>query len=337
MKKLIGFTFIMILMFASIALPCEHCGNHGKSHPEMLASNNSYLIGAVRDAGRRYVVEPVVRFDVDFRLRYDNGSQNGDRYDDESYRFRLGAAFQLMENLLLNTRTKLESQVGDDHDRVVEFDRTYLEYRKNEMEFGPMRLIGLIAKAGKMDSPFLRPGGLELMFDNDSNPEGLALSADAYYNQYRVFTNVGHFDDQFTGWQSGFQFDIGTSEVTVGGGLYDYSDSITTREVFGEISGVSNYPITLSGQYAKTTNQDESWAAGIKLGECVEPWEGGELYGQYYMTNNAPPTMDRDLLGNNRNARVGANILVAENTTLGVQYDQSGDDWRVRSDLIFEF
>lgn len=333
-----GFTLVVILLFASIALPCEYCGHPGKSHPEMLASNDNYLIGAVHVGSRRYVVEPVVRFGADFRLRYDNGSQNDDRYDDESYRFRLNADFQLMKSLLLNTRTKLESQAGNDQDRVAEFDRIYLEYRKYKAEFGQLRDIGLTAKAGKMDSPFFRPGGLELMFDKDSSPEGLSLSADAYYDRYRIFTNAGHFDNQLAGLQSGFQFDVGTSEVTVGSGLYDYSQGMTVREVFGEISGILEHEITLSGQYAKTTEKVESWGIGMKLGKCDEPWESGEIYGQYYSTKAMVPTMDRDLLASSdRNGVIGANIAVADNTVFGVRYDESGNDWRVRSDLTLNF
>lgn len=337
MKKLMtGFAFVMILLFTSVALPCEHCGHPGKNHPMMLASADSYLMGIIPYNGK-YAIVPVVRFGSDFRLRYDNGLANDSRYDTESYRFRLGADFQFDTNLLLNTRVKLESQANTDQDRMVEFDRANIRYNRDIMDLGPLSFVNLVAKAGKMDSPFFRPGDLELMFDDDSSPEGLSLSAEAYYNQYRVFTNLGHFDNQLAGWQSGVQFDLGASEVTLGGGLYDYSDTITTREVFGEVSGISDYPITLSGQYVKNTTNDESWSTGIKLGECVEPWSG-EIYGQYYMTKNDPPTIDRDLLmSNDRDVRVGANILVAENTTLGVRYDQSKDDWRVRSDLTFEF
>lgn len=95
------------------------------------------------------------------------------------------------------------------------------------------RLPGLSLTAGKFKNPFYKPGGSELIWDSDWNPEGGALAyTRAYSNIDVMLTGSGLWidersstDDSWLGAAQGaITYNIEESEasITIGGGFYNY-------------------------------------------------------------------------------------------------------------------
>jgi hypothetical protein len=144
------------------------------------------------------------------RLRLD-----ADLSDDLSVGFRLatGSSNPVSANATLD---------GGFSRKDIGFDRAYFAWEANE---------SVTLRGGKMANPMFRAGGQQLIFDNDLNPEGLALG----YDGDRVFANIGGFwveersddDDAIVlGLQGGYRGMLGDGvDVVLGISYYDYRNT----------------------------------------------------------------------------------------------------------------
>lgn len=131
-----------------------------------------------------------IKFKGDFRNRFEYIEDetvldsNGDevkRYR-ERIRFRIGATADIGKDLKVGFRiasgesadpvSTNQSLTTGFSKKGITLDLAYADYKASESS--PMS--GFQAVVGKMDNPFYKPGGSDLIWDNDITPEGLYVS-----------------------------------------------------------------------------------------------------------------------------------------------------------------
>ncbi len=179
---------------------------------------------------------PRFRFSGDFRLRYENNSNdplspNGVR-NREVFRVRAGATVTINEYLTAGAR--LVTGDSDDpkttdvtlsnflDDLEVSLDQAYIQFAHR----------GLVLSGGKFPNPFLR--AIEVIWDGDVNPQGLAGSYTVPGSGTFTPKATGLFfvvDEQSGGrdsYMGGGQVSVAINAsdnlgVTLAGGYYDYT------------------------------------------------------------------------------------------------------------------
>jgi hypothetical protein len=167
---------------------------------------------------------------------------------------------------------------------------------------------------GKMANPFFKPGSHHLIYDNDLNPEGLALqysrgdwfanyagfwveersAADdsillggqvgyrgTFDNDMRLTAGVSYYDYRSTQAQTPF-WDGSAAGNTLVGGVYANDYNLT--ELFGELKLTTrNFPLTLYADYvlnSEVSVGDTGFALGGSVGEVSGKgtWRVGYIY-----------------------------------------------------------
>ncbi|AQQ09524.1 hypothetical protein L21SP3_01330 [Sedimentisphaera cyanobacteriorum] len=228
----------------------------------------------------------------DFRYRYESIDQEG---EDSRHRNRIRARISLKAIITNQISYHLRLASGNDDpvsanqsldggfaSKDFWLDRAYMKWRPAE---------GWQLNLGKTSNPFFCPGGSQLLWDSDVNPEGAALQYSGKLGEANIFANAGGMwveenssdvDQDLFGLQGGIEMKLGETEVLVGAGYFDYGnvqDSRTIYEVnesggnstysdagiekyiydynlfeaFGEISLPTEFPITLFGDYVLNT------------------------------------------------------------------------------------
>jgi len=168
-------------------------------------------------------------------------------------------------------------------------DRAYINWH-------PENVPGLKMIGGRMSQPWVKVGESEMIWDNDINPEGLAVQYSRKFGQTNVFGSGGVFTvkDNVTG--SGPQFDndlrlyyaqLGTNlfpgdsfKLTLGGGLYHYF-----KDKFGVPSNPANggLGLTVNGNTSTEFQLYEGFGQLDVLGLPLPV----SLYTQYVTNANA--------------------------------------------------
>lgn len=174
-----------------------------------------------------------IEFSGDFRYRHD--TINDDLATTERSRHRIRARFNvaadLGDDLSVGIRLATGSSNPVSANQTLDggfsrkdfgVDRAYFRWEIND----ELSMVG-----GKMANPMFRPGSHQMIFDNDLNPEGLALN----YDSGNVFANIaGLWVDERSGsddailyaLQGGYRTMIGDgAELTVGASYYNYQDT----------------------------------------------------------------------------------------------------------------
>jgi hypothetical protein len=179
-----------------------------------------------------------VRFTGDFRYRHEFFDIEANEKDRHRQRIRVRIGLQAQPCDDLDFYFRLASGDSDDarstnvtlednfSSKDVWLDLAYFDWH-------PRLLFGVHILGGKMKNPFFRPGGEEMIFDSDVNPEGLALTyAIQPIEMTKVFASGGGFwmnenpsgrDTILYGVQTGVTQGIGDYvKVTAGGSYYDF-------------------------------------------------------------------------------------------------------------------
>ena len=184
----------------------------------------------------------------DFRYRNENIEQQyvaGRNRD----RIRLRTGFTAQVNDAIRTEVQIataeagdprssnQTLTGTNTRKSLYLDLAYFEWQAAE----DWRFTG-----GKMRYPWVRPAAIGYFFDNDINPEGLAVNyahgdlfASAFYNLITErgptgvgAASVGNADSNMAGAQLGYRLSIGAaSRLTVAGALFDFN-AVQNRNVF---------------------------------------------------------------------------------------------------------
>ncbi|MBD3335225.1 MAG: hypothetical protein GF355_06885 [Candidatus Eisenbacteria bacterium] len=188
------------------------------------------------------------RLDADFRFRYERIDQEGrEAYDRHRIRVRLGLEGAAGDHAHYTVRlasgsadpiSTNQTLGGGFSTKRIFLDRAFAGIR-------PPLVRGLELLAGKMASPFMRPGGSQLLYDGDLSPEGVAGTYRHVLGRLSLFGAGSGFvvenrrqdDDAFLyGAQAGFTYaPEGTAwKATAGASLYAYTEIEGTPAAAGD-------------------------------------------------------------------------------------------------------
>ncbi|MDX1563586.1 MAG: putative porin, partial [Gammaproteobacteria bacterium] len=258
------------------------------------------------------------RLDWSGQLRYRHETINDDA-STERHRHRIRARLRLDADLSDDLTAGFRLSTGGGNPvsgnqtldggftrKDIGFDRAFFSWDATE---------NVTLTGGKMGNPMYRAGGNQLIFDNDLNPEGLALG----YEGDRVFANLGGFwveersgtDDAILyALQGGYNGMIGNNaELTVGASYYNYQDTqgfvpfylgdpqgntldgfgnllndYDLVEIFAELGvEAGGHPLTLFAHVVENTEADDfetGLAFGAQWRDASAPgqWEASWVY-----------------------------------------------------------
>lgn len=178
---------------------------------------------------------PKVKVSGDMRYRYESINTTGKK-DRERDRIRLRLGIDAQVNDQLDLKTRLATGTGDPistnqtigegfSSKSFRLDRAFFDWHPNEN----VNFYG-----GKMANPFFTPGGSQILWDGDLNPEGLAVKFKGSGKSASPFLTLANYwvnekssdgDTRMFGGQGGVTITGGKkSKVTFGLGYYAYSD-----------------------------------------------------------------------------------------------------------------
>lgn len=259
-----------------------------------------------------------IAFYGDFRYRYEyidwdtDAGENSNR-DRNRIRARVGMKAKINDEFAFDVRLATGSSdpvstnqtLGAEDEkefgsREIWLDRAYVTYTPKAMD-------GVTVLAGKFGTPFYRPGSNQLIWDDDLNPEGVALqyttnltaNIDAFGNfGYMVVeeNKNGDFGLELFGLQGGLKHAFDDSILTWGVGYFDYANTkghaalgngfegnsnaggeylynYEMLELFGDYTTkIGDLPVGFYGDYVVNTasgvQEDTGWLAGTMLGKA---------------------------------------------------------------------
>jgi hypothetical protein len=261
-------------------------------------------------------VPPNLRFSGDLRYRHEAINEE---IEAERHRHRIRARFGVTADVTDNVRLGLALATGGDDPvsanqtldtgfsrKPLGVDRAFFSWAATEE---------LTFTGGKFATPFYRPGDHHLIYDNDLNPEGLALR----YSRGNWFANYAGLwveersaanDSILLGGQFGYRYaSDGGMRITAGAGYYNYLETqgqtpffdgaaagnrvdaagnylndFNLAQLFGELSLTpGERPLTVFADYTVNTEADDAdtgFALGASLGEVTGPrtWRVGYAY-----------------------------------------------------------
>jgi hypothetical protein len=265
-------------------------------------------------------VEPAaaqnLRFSGDLRYRHEAIDEE---LESERHRHRIRGRFGVTADVAANVRLGLTLATGGDDPvsanqtldtgfsrKPIGVDRAFFSWAATEE---------LTFTGGKFATPFYRPGNHHLIYDNDLNPEGLALrySRGSWFASYAglwVEERGAANDSIMLGGQFGYRHTIdGGMRITAGAGYYDYLETqgqtpfwdgapsgnrvdaagnyvndFNLAQLFGELNFTpGERPLTVFADYVVNTEAgdvDTGFALGASLGEVTGPrsWRVGYVY-----------------------------------------------------------
>lgn len=188
-----------------------------------------------------------IKFYGDFRYRYEyidwdtSAGKNVDR-DRNRIRARIGMKARVNDEFAFDLRVATGSSdpvstnqtLGAEDEkefgsREIWLDRAYVTYT-------PASIEGLTVLAGKFGTPFYRAGGNQLIWDDDLNPEGVAVqytrklsdntSAFGNFGYMIVEENKnGDYGLELYGIQGGLEHVFDDSTLTYGAGYFEYANT----------------------------------------------------------------------------------------------------------------
>lgn len=120
-----------------------------------------------------------IKLSGDFRYRHDYTEQRGmDRRSRHQMRLRLNVEGQVNDYVKIGTQlsTGFDSPTASNQTFTDGFSSKSVAFNQAYFEAHHDRLPGLLIYGGKVPDPWFRPGGFELVWDDDLNPEGLCAT-----------------------------------------------------------------------------------------------------------------------------------------------------------------
>lgn len=200
----------------------------------------------------------VIKGDVRYRHQQTDDASVGVDRDEDLLRARLALEAKVNDSIVAGVGIATSSAPGNPRGANVQLDgefsrkSLYLDLAYFDWTFAPnAHLIG-----GKMKMPFVR-AGQSLFWDNDINPEGLAVtystgslfgSAWGYWIEENVQTGTAastatSADTRMYGLQVGNKFDLGASNLVLAASYYDLASAQNRRPFYnGSANGNSLTP-----------------------------------------------------------------------------------------------
>jgi hypothetical protein len=260
-----------------------------------------------------------IKISGDLRYRYEMiDEEDSDNRNRNRIRARLGFTAKVNDETEVGLRLATAEPVSSGHGDPVSTNMTLDDvFTKKDIwldlayfKWSPKE-TGLSILGGKMENPFYRVGGNQLIYDSDLTPEGIAIQfVKSISKQDELFANAGGFyinevsdgaDTSLWGAQSGIKHTFADKSTLIGGISY-YSlgniessspligtgfqgnsnagglfvSDFDTAEIFGEYSfTIGQTPTAAFASYVNntsaSTSEDTGWLIGGKLGKCKDP------------------------------------------------------------------
>ncbi|MDD5459613.1 MAG: putative porin [Phycisphaerae bacterium] len=259
-----------------------------------------------------------VKISGDLRYRYEMiDEENKDNRNRNRIRARLGIKGKVTDDVEVGFRLATSEPFSSDKGDPVSTNQTLddafskksiwldLAYFKWSPKDSGLNIFG-----GKMENPFYRVGGNQLIWDNDLTPEGIAIQYTRSLGENdELFANGGGFwvnevssgaDTGLWGMQGGLKHTFANKSTLTGGASYYsygningsgpligtgfqgnsnasslYTNDYDVAEVFGEYGfKIGQTPAAAFASYVKntsaSTSRDTGWLVGGKLGKCKD-------------------------------------------------------------------
>lgn len=318
----------------------------------------------------------------DFRYRHemisDDGSvdDGGDTYTRQRQRIRVRVLLQanVTESIDFGLRlaTGSDDPVSTNQTLGSGFSSKGVQLDLAYFDLHPDWMKGLHIVGGKMKNPYHRPGKTGLIWDGDLTPEGFAIKYKTSVGETGIFFNTGGFwvseiktdsDVLLFGGQGGAMLKIGAGTLTVGAGIYSYTEAEDNLgQDYDELEGlaelgvkVGNVPVTLLGNYvinSAADAEDTGMLIGFMAGKRKAPgsWDLKILYESLETNAVYPELTDSDFGGGGTDAKgliLGAGYRVMEKADLCATYflntkniaegEEERDYNRLQMDFEFKF
>jgi hypothetical protein len=203
-----------------------------------------------------------VKLKGDFRYRHETIKvEDRDARNRQRIRARIGIEAQANDNV------KLGFQLAGGSDDPVSTNETLTNGFSTKdirldlayFEMSSKRVPGLKFSGGKIKNPYYKPGGSDLIWDGDLNPEGGSLQYSAGGDSVRLFTNLGGYwvherssddDSGLLGMQGGveFSFPEKRGSFTAGVSYFNYTDIAGRPTIFDDEDSFGN-SVDENGRY----------------------------------------------------------------------------------------
>ncbi|MBN1297726.1 putative porin [bacterium] len=272
----------------------------------------------------------------DFRYRYETADKEGsEERTRHRIRARLGISAEVTESVSVHVQlaSGSEDPVSTNQSldeafstKGIHLDRAYVQWKASKC---------LTLMAGKTKNPFYVPGGSELIWDGDLNPEGMALGF-VSGSSFKVWANAAYLlvderssttDDCFLfGGQAGLTVPMGDATLKLGGGFYSYANQegfetfggdfgnstdadgnytmdFVEIEAFADFSAkIGSFPIGFHGHYVVNNEADENdtgYQFGLSLGKAKDPmsWQLKYCYKEVESDAVVGAFTDSDFIG----------------------------------------
>lgn len=302
-----------------------------------------------------------VRFAGDLRYRHESINEDAVA---ERHRHRIRARFGVTADIADNVRVGLQLASGTDdpisanqtldtgfNRKQIGIDRAFFTWAATEQ---------LTFTGGKIANPFFRPGSHHLIYDNDLNPEGLALRyarGDWFANYAGLWVEErGAADDSILlGGQLGYRHALDDDlRLTVGASYYDYLETqgqtpfwdgeavgnrlgpgggylndFNVTELFAELDlRADGRPVTVFADYVVNSEADDAdtgFALGASFGEVsgARTWRLGYAYQDLEADAVIGTFTDSDFAGGGTDGKghvVDFNYGLRDRLVLGLRY-----------------
>ncbi len=285
-----------------------------------------------------------IKLHGDFRYRYEYIKLQGkDSVNRNRIRARIGLTAKVNNTNDFHIRLASGSQdptstnqtlTGSFSSKHIWLDRAYVDWHP---VFANSRGNRGHLFLGKMKNPFLMVKSSSLIWDDDLNPEGGAVTFQASLGNINPFINVGGFwvrsrwkntDSGVIGGQVGVKPVLGKFKVTAGAGYFGYihtkgQPAFFTIGKYGfgnTLDADGNYiydyklveafaqvgtkfrkiPVAVYGDYVYNTDPgDDGWLIGFKVGKCKKKhsWEFNYNYRRVEPDATVGAFCDSDFIG----------------------------------------
>lgn len=306
-------------------------------------------------------VAPAVRFAGDLRYRHESINEDAVA---ERHRQRIRARFGVTADIADNVRVGLQLASGTDdpvsanqtldtgfNRKQIGIDRAFFTWAATEQ---------LTFTGGKFANPFFRPGNHHLIYDNDLNPEGLALRyarGDWFVNYAGLWVEERSAADDsiMLGGQFGFRHMLNNGmRLTAGASYYDfletqgrtpfwdgaavgnrvapgggYLNDFNLTELFAELNlKADGRPLTVFADYvvnSEAAEADTGFAVGASFGEVsgARTWRVGYAYQDLEADAVIGTFTDSDFAGGGTDGKghvIEFNYGLRERLVLGLRY-----------------
>ncbi len=284
-----------------------------------------------------------VKLHGDFRYRHEYIDEEG-KHDRTRHRIRvrLGLAAKVNDTADFHFRVASGSEdpvstnqtlTGGYTSKDIWIDRAYVDWHPAFANAGGSKGHLLL---GKMKNPFLPVKSSSLIWDDDLNPEGGAITYQAKLGNINPFISLGgtwiversdSADSGMVGGVIGVKPTFGKVKITLGTGYFDYLHTkgeasfvkknkgfgntldangnyvydYNLWELFGEVgTKFRKIPVAIYGDYVyNTDSEDKGWLAGFKVGKCKKKysWEFKYNYRDVEKDATVGAFSDSDFIG----------------------------------------